>query len=507
MLRRRLLPAACFILLYASGPARADEFSEFRIPDHGLLSWTARLLGHYGRSLQGFPYQFSQGTGTNGELASFLSWLGESDPSATSVGVSVRTSGSRSASEQTRDLSYAGAIRSANRSRLASESLSLGADHRRYFELLPVQVALSVNMGINDQQSWSEARDELTYPDPTNPLHDVSESDASRRAYSTTVSDMAGIGVGRIRDATGLYEARVMEDRLRAHGVLSRDLTHGARQRLADLMFVRSRFDRTVDRPARILWGEISRILAEDGAVEGDLSPNEVLRLIEPFFGPSTGVDRLGLPRSPIFRGRGTEMVLFVRDSHTRVSGRDRRGTYMHQESGGTVYEYRTENLGSYKSTGDQLSLLLNGGLSRPLGLRWQVDASESVALPARPDDLELSTSTTVGLSMLITDRWLARGSLQNNWMDATRTRGPTPGDRMSWSFNAELDWFLEDATIFGLTLSHFDDWSRIGGTPPSHSYTRNTRIDVSLTHRFFGRFDAPGLLALAVPEVALTGR
>jgi len=504
---RRLLPAACFILLAACGPARADEFSEFRIPDHSLLSWTALLRGYYGRSLQGVPYQFSQGTGTNGEFASFLSWLGESDPSATSVGVSVRASGSRSAAEQTRDVSFAGAIRSATRARQASESLSLGADHRRYFESLPVQAALAVNLGLDDQQSWSTARDEVTYPDPTNSLHSVSERDVSQRDYWTTVSDMAGIGVGRIRDATGLYEARVMEDRLRAHGVLSRDLTHGARQRLADLMFVRSRFDRTVDRPARALWGEIARILAEDGAAEGNLSPEEVLRLIEPFFGPSTGIDRLGLPRSPISRGRGAEILLFVRDGHTRMSGRDRRGNYMRQESGGTVYEYRTENLGSYKSTRDELSLLLNGGLSRPLGLRWQVDASESVALPVRPDDLELTTFATVGLSMLITDRWLARASLQNGWLDATRTRGPTPGDRMSWSFNGELDWFLEDATTFGLTLSHFDDWSRVGGTPPSHSYARNTSVNVSLTHRFFGRFDAPGLLALAVPEVASTGR
>ena len=97
------LRAAGMALLFLPGlvsPAHPDEFSDFRIPSHGLLDWTARIdergVGSHGsigntQAESGF---------VNGGASTVLYWLRDSDPAFASTSCARATSCSGSSASR-----------------------------------------------------------------------------------------------------------------------------------------------------------------------------------------------------------------------------------------------------------------------------------------------------------------------------------------------------------------------------------------------------------------------
>jgi hypothetical protein len=341
---------------------------------------------------------------------------------------------------------------------------------------------------------------------PPNPSQgDIREDSNERWAYRTSLTTGVGLGVGRVRNATGVYDARVLEQRLLSSGALTRSLSATARQRLAELMYVRDAWDFVHDRPGRTLWKEIERILSEDGAVaEGGLDGYSVLRATEAHIG--AGVPSAdGVPRSPVGRLTGIFVGITLDQNHTQLVDRIDLNRFQQQTIADTVFAESRFHIGFHdKRHFDDGRVGLTAEYHRPLGLPWQLSASSRVVVPIRKQESWLQWNSSAGVDWMIADRWLASASLFQSWFDADRVIGSTPGDQIQLGAQTTIAYYLEDRLSLSLNANHSQSRSHLGPFFPTgvdgERYSRNQSISVGVGYRFAGWLDAPGMFAAATP-------
>jgi hypothetical protein len=507
----RLLPLLPLLLvaLTARG-ATADPYSEFRVPAHSEFSWVADFSGAAQMTDRSDPYSRRKDGGSSGRLNTVSYWRAERDHAVASLQLHLGGNGARSHQVDRYQYAMPGRAEMRDAETSASnitEEWSIGGEQRWYPALHDFNFAIRGSGSGRTSQFWSARVDRLVSTEPPPVRLGRYEESRARRTYDTAMDVGAGVGVGRVRNATGVYEARVLVQRLAAAGVLARPLSAAAQQRLADLMYVRGRFAEQRDHPAEAIWAEIERILEADGALPGRLAPGALWRATAPLLGTTRGIDRTGLPASPIIRSAGTLATLDIRSRHVRHSRREHHTFY---SSGGTAGGPQVESRWSYdsssKSTDDHVELVLAGSHDRPLGDRWQVGASAFTIAPVRRNELWMRWTVAAGASWIVADRWLSGARVSYDWFDERRTTGPTRADQARWTASATLDYYLRDATALRLGIEHSDSWYR--GTAPSvpgsaHQYSRGTGVTVGISHRFMGRFHAPATL----PGFELPGR
>jgi hypothetical protein len=376
------------------------------------------------------------------------------------------------------------------------EQVVLQFDHRRYPGALPVALSVSAFATGFYAQSWAS---QDRHEDLQNAGSTI-VSDEQRRTeswlYDHAVSGRLGAGVGRVRNATGVYEARVLEERLRQSGAIAQPLSPTARRRLAELAYLRADAAEIHDRPARSVWAEIEEILIEDGAVaEAGLGPEAILRALEPHVAGST-IDATGIPVSPVLRARGHFVGMFAelqhRHGHVRQDSEQSRSEILNGVPQPPVYIAS----GAHDTfSEDRVLAGLEAESHVPLDLNLQLDVGGRVLVPVREEDTELVGGATADFAWMVADRWLARTQARYQWLDTDRRTGATPGDRWDWVFGFELDYYLENrATLFAIAFDRQS--SQRGGQPgfgPTDSYARDRGISVGITYRLAGRYAAPG--------------
>jgi hypothetical protein len=408
---------------------RADPFDEFRVPDHRTLNWTASGSGSGQRQLYDnsglyVPRDAGVDRFHEGALSSRIEWGRHTDPAVTTLRAAVGLSGHRQTIERSRLSVIDTRILTHEEhsvSRRAAEYLEVNAYRDQFLTSAPLLWRISVGAVISDEQQWSsrDLRAETTdvgFQDGT-----FSEQASRQKRYSSALTSAVGIGAGRVRNATGLYEALVLERRLRAAGAIARPLSPEARRRLGALMYVRTAYTGTRDRPARDLWEEIARILRDDGAIEEPPSPAVTLRLMEPFFGSDVATGPDGLPDSPIARLVGAQVVFELQNRHLRESA--------HLESSNSFDSffdgappYRSTSSTVSKWTYDDVRVAVTAAYQRPLGLRWQLELTGSAVTAARRS-LAADYFAIARATWLVTDRW--RGALGPRIPGSTRSARP----------------------------------------------------------------------------------
>src|SRR5258706_9112824 len=124
----------------------------------------------------------------------------------------------------------------------------------QYAGRAPILLGAEASVSGDLNQNWTDSRDASSQTDFVSSTDQWMEARARRR-QSFIVADLRPrVGLGRVRDATWVYTARVIEDRLRRDGVLTRALTHESRQKLADLLTLGDAYDVLHARPAKGLW-------------------------------------------------------------------------------------------------------------------------------------------------------------------------------------------------------------------------------------------------------------
>lgn len=489
------------LLLLAARQGHGDAFAEFRIPDHRVLDWTGAFdaRGQWSsssttRSLQ--PYDRSASRTMDGQFASRLAWTRDADPARATLRAAAVVSGRRWSYESADTYAYSiyrGSDDWRSLNRRMTERAELTFSHDRFLSAIPILWRLGASGLIDHAQVWDSHADRTVRAETTDVRHDFDEFAVRRKDYLSGVSGTLGLGTGRVRNATGVYEAMVFERRLARAGVIEQPLSDVARRRLAALMYARAAYAGTQDRPARGLWSGIADILREDGALAGLDSPGLTARLMEPFFGSTVRIAPDGLPESPITRRTGMELTLEVRTVHDRSSLHYHRNEYRSALED-TLPPQRTVSSSVRKSTRSDLRVGAVAAFHRPVGERWQLDITGTLDAPARRG-VSADYRVDAAATWIVADRWLGALSVFHRWFDEKRTAGPTRGDQAEWRATIDVAYYLERSTLVSLGLVHADTWLR--GSADYHAYWRSTMVRLGLTYRFAGRFTAP-LLALA---------
>lgn len=503
----RLLPGVGTLVLVSAiaAAAQGDEFDDFRIPAHHQVDWAGSFAASGSRTSSDYQHPFGNGAGRGrnigGSTSSQFSWLADSDPSLASVTVDFSVAGGRgwSSSRSFVDQSPLASMdfqnSSANRS--AAESWRVSASFRRYPWVFPLGLSLSLQTSGNYGQGWSHQEDWSALDYLGTRTVSLSRRRAADWQYRHNSGVSAGLGLGRVRDATAVYELHLLEQRLAQAGALTRPLSPPARRQLAGLFYLRGSYGGFRDRPGRFLWKDIERVLRDDGALSAEgLDGHAVLRAGEPAFGGS-GSGRDGLPSSPIGRLRGFFVGVVLTDFHEQALARHDESQFRQDVINDTVQAANDQHVGTrFERHFDQVLAGPMAEYHRPLGDRWQVDFAGRALVPTRKEDeswLQVMNNGTV--TALLADRWLVRFYLWQTRVvrrHSTAAGEVTDSDDWAWSYGAAWTHYLEDRLSLQLTVS---ETQQKHGSFQYSNHQRGAGLSLGLTYRFLGRYQAPGIL------------
>ena len=492
--------AACGV----TSVAAANEYDDFRIPAHDQINWSAslgsRALWNTGTQSSTFQYSDSRRSVVDASLGSRLSWLSDSDPALTSVFVGADFAGQKS--WESRQALFDSAplellrFEDSFERRNVIERWQVALSHRLYPWALPLGLTGSVSGSGNYQQFWRRDGSWMSSEQFSGTRTTVTRATDANWSYVHSVDVAVGLGIGRVRDATGVFEAEVLEQRLLETGALTRPLSPAARHRLAELIYLRGSLGDVRERPARSLWQSVERIVRDDGALsEQGLDGYSVMRAGERLYaGFGTGSE--GLPSSPVLRSRGWFVgpILSSQNTHSLVHGSSHRFRedvpYDSLSPGGEItVGFRNDS---------HFDQVFYGGLAEghwPLSSRWQIDAASQTLFPARQQDGGFSTLSQGSATFLIADRWLARAGLgHSRRLRKITVNGDEQAieDAWNWVYGGQVDYYVEDR--LGLNLGIFGDYSH-GRSLPTTGTNSNLVINLGLSYRLIGRYHATGLL------------
>jgi hypothetical protein len=475
---------AAAIVLAAPAAASGDEFSEFEIPEHRWHSVGGTANASAARSVDSSPLGQSKSGRSFGDLFSNGSWGFDSDDRQWTVTLGLGLTGSRSHSSATNRFSSA-TVSSVGSdevaSRLTEERAALAGEWRHYPWTAPAGIQVRGDFVVGLRQAWLDQQSDSRTLTPTLSLRNVSNVDGSQKDYSYRASGAVAVGWGRVRDATGVYRAHVVEQRLLADGAIMRPLSKGARERLAGVYFVEARYAEPHDNPTKFVWRDIERILREDGAlVSGSLDAYALLHALE----------RYGPQRQ---RGwfAGPSIVLGHTHRIARSASHDSELSFVADTLASSVFVST--------STRSELSEddVLAGGeaeLHLPMGWRWQLDAAGQALFDVKGVDEGMAVTSSLGLRYTVAERWDASASVGHSRATDLGLAPPVATNE-GWTafYGGRLDYFLEDRTTVGLSL--FENQGRSGDPFSSRGYRRSGRVTLNLSYLFSGGLDAPGLI------------
>ena len=492
------VPTIALLCLCAAATARADEFSEFRIPAHTAWNWNGSALLSASHSGQNDGTGSNYLSGWNGSLASGALWFTDSDPRLFRVQGSFSVGGSGvNQNFKSFGAFLPGFIGQERHSQGWSQRWSFTIDDREYPWAAPIGWAASVaGAGTYDQLNERNDFDTVQPPDRQfeQLLSDVTQ-------YQHLFQASAQVGLGRVRDATGVYDAHVLEQRLRETGAITRPLSTHARQQLVDLLYLRNSYGVVHERESKFLWSEVERLLKEDGALAGDhLDVYSVFRSIEPYIGSGVAASPDLLPSSPILRQRGGFVGPFFTGATVHTKQTAEQQVFQQSFVADSLVNETTSHFGDERTNSfDSATLGASAEYHLPLGMRWQFDGDVSSRYPAEHLFEGGNYTTLVSATAIVTDRWVVSGLFfhQRLYGDGKPYHSARDLDDWQVQYGATFVYYLEDRLQLNLDLS--DNQSKTGGDPSvgaARLFSRHGDARLAITYRFLGGLNAPGLIS-----------
>ena len=470
-----VFPAVCF----------ADDFSDFRIPDHFGGSWNASVAGFYRSGSHNETGDASRDRTMQGDLGG--SWLRfrDSDRRQWQLSMAGRVLGVRSTSREDDFLTLVGppsfsqSEHTESQGRSTTELGWISASMRDYPGTLPIGWELSGDAQVQDAQIWNDHFETQIFDSFNESRTELSAQDVTWQS-AEFASLRVAVGAGRVRDATPVFDAILLEERLQRDGALAHPLSPVARQRVADLYAVGPDFNLPHDLPGKFFWRELERTLREDGALADSGFDAYALRHAD---------ESLVVARGFFFRPTGwfagPTLVASHQHGVRRVNGSSR---FVHFTDG----SLDASSIGSVsdrqRSSFDRTLYGLTAEFHRPLGDRTQLGFSEDVGFDLGPDPTGIELSGFASLQRLIAERWFGELDLSHG----RSLRGDPEFSIWSARVDGEIAYFLEDFVRASLRLHQGWGSSQVPGL--------DRRQDVNFAADFVltfgrGRLDAPGLI------------
>ncbi len=485
---RRLAPLALALLpiVLAAGRSAAavseadSAYRAWRIPEHRWWQSSASAAGAMSHRDNHSPFgaEFRAGA-FRGNLGVRVLRGFDSEPSAFNWSLAADLRGDRSHDETRVADAFQVAVGD-NGGKLLDESFHAGASWRRYPWSTPIGITLSTSHRYSLSQRFTSGEGTRILASQT----ERTLASSGRGSWSYQGSVSAGVGLGRVRDATPVYEAQVLEDRLRRTGALGRALSPEARYQVAALLATSRLRGFAHERPDKYFWQALEQVLRDDGALEhGSLDAYGAHRVLEPVLPNRFAARRIGWFVGPA-------VVL----STVRLHSSDEQAASYTILVGGTptfTSEFRTDTERDDRQ--DVVSTAFVAEVHRPMGLRWQADASHTTQIGESGSFV--SAATQLSASYLVSDRWV--GGVSAGHVVLATGRGPARRVG-SWEVqvSASLAYFLEDS--WALTLN--------AGEAQRHgmaTFNRGGELSFGVTRLFSGYFELPGITTMRLTPPA----
>lgn len=465
------LPVVCLALLCLfPSRARGTEYQDYRIPDHHWSVWSANLSGSGDRQQ---TTNDPNSRNTQGILTlvgqSRVLWGRDSDTEQHSVSFAAQGDGSRRGTFSSAGAPLTGESR--NRTRELREQLTLSAAWVFY----PYDAALgwSASGALQSEyvQAWLSSSNRAFNP----PAEQRSAFDAHGGLTRYRSNATFGPVLGRVRDATPVVDAQLLEERLAKSGSLTKPLSSTARAKVAQLLALRPRVRFAHDRPERWFWREVERVLQEDGAIGTQgLDAFTMLRLLE----------AANPPAAPRFVGQAFRVFVTL-DAFREHASQTHHTTSMTLDHDTLVSSFTSPGEFHQRNRFDFTGIGYLAEFHRPLGMRGQVDAVQQLRWFDRSGALDLIHQ--IRASWSLSDRW----SVLSQW-DAVAQSRDRAGSRKfaAWALmhTASAQYRLEDAWAVFLRWQDVQDHGR-------NRFMRDDRFDLGVSYQFLGRLTAPGTI------------
>jgi len=482
------------LLLLIALPAAglASDFSGYRIPPSAWRRYGASFEGDASRASSVTTGRSSRDSHWRGSVTGSFSVGRDSDPRRWDITLRGGASGERMAgdTDEYRAFPETGmpvstlASTSRSRDRLLREDLQLLAGARFY--PWPAAVGIEGRGSLAGRYSQSWLSDRGVYETSGLGVVRRTEFDDSqvRSNYLEEAGIEAGLGYGRVRDASPVFLAVLLEERLTRDRVVIRPISSAARTRLAELFSLRGQFDVVHDLPGKFFWGEVERLLREDGALgEGGLDGYSAMHADEGLVVARSGfVRNAGWFAGPVLSASHRHELVRIDDA---ISARS-------VENG--VPQPELFSRSGMRAVSSEEALWAGGRVEWhvPLDTRTQLDFAEEALVEFAGTDEGLSVSGVIQAQRLVGERWLATGSARHS----RSIQGERPVYAYwSTAVSAGVSYFLEDLARLDLGLDHFQLGSE-QGLPVSYRQRRNDlrlRLGVSVTR---GGLESPALFA-----------
>jgi hypothetical protein len=476
--------------------ASADDFSDFRIPRHSLFNGTLGLS--FDGSRQGSHVGLSSDLNKQltGRMNAYLDWWMDSDELQRELSFSL--------SPYYRYYQYAGTYPSGSLGAKSKhdqknhdwqEAGTLSAALRKYPVVSPWALELGASLKCNFSQSRYQYESENDNPD----AYEIKYIQYEKSwGYDYYASLSAGIGYGRVRDATAIYTVQVLEDRLTATGALKNPLTKTAREKLAALFYNQGMYASIHDRSGKFFWKDVEQVLRDEGALSNTTLDAYSLYRADENTIPSEINGRTYSLVKGFTRYSGYWAGLTVQGNHDHYINRDWTNHYNILHSTPDQHSDEVTRFIRYDYWTDHIWMGVRGEYHKPLGMRWQVDGSGSLLFPTDRMSKSMQLSTDVSLVYQISDRFQFNvyGN-QNRDLEKSGTRyGVKYLDNWSVNLGAGIYYYIEDNLRAG--LSYTNSQQRLFPQSSSSSndgryYESDDYFTVGLSYHFLGRGEIQG--------------
>jgi len=472
-----------FVLVSSTAPA--DDFSSFRIPDHFGGFWTGRSSGAYSSSSHNEPGEALRSSVFNGSLYGNWDRFRDSDRWQWDVLAFGNLSGARGSSRRDEFVVIPGTVPTVSsavtfrqRDADTDEQVGVTTGARAYPWTAPFGAEITGQASLFERQRWVDQFETDIFRSFSESRLETSNQNASL-VNSEAAEVSATLGYGRVRDASPVFLAILLEERLRRDGALKGALSSGTRQRIADLYSIRASFSIPHDQSDKFFWSELERLLREDAAlVDTSLDAYAIRHADEALVVARSSFQR------PIGFFFGPTLFAQHRHSLNRTSFSEH---LRHLTDGVLDQDFIRSGSSRFRSFRDHTEYGGSAEFDQPIGSRSQIRFAEVCAVDPRPEPNRVLVDGSLSFQRLVGERWFSQFSF-------THSRDIDPGRILSaWQVvvAGEVDYYLEDFARVTLSADQF--WVRqLDGTNDERDVGFSARVGLELGR---GWLDAPGLI------------
>ena len=480
------------LLCLSLSPAAASEFEDYRIPESSWRRYNVSIGGFGSRTSRNQTGEYDRVLNGLARFGGGISLVRDSERlqwAASATGAldgehHDGTSGQYLESGPT-GLPPPGTVEWESetlRTQRLNEFWRLGGSTRWYPGASRIGFYGSGALSGQEEQRWSGRGSESGTSGPGGVVRSASRQSSEQWTYREVAEVQAGIGLGKVRDATPVFLTILLEERLQRDGKLQRAATPPCRQRLAELFSLRFGFSTVHGLPEKFFWSEVERLLREDGALGPDGLDAYAAQHVD---------EDLAVARSAFVRQVGWFIGPSLSARHQHVFVRENFASSGSSDDGVSppvFFDIRSSARQS--SSFETIGAGGNAEYYRPLGPRMQANLSIT-ALAGVAGDEDLLVSGQARIQRLVGERWFAEAYAINSRSIVDEDAQPS-----MWSVltGGAISYFLEDYCRAEFSLDRIESvWDY---ATPFLARTHDVDVHLQLTLNLGrGRLDAPGLM------------